>query len=315
MKEQDNLANGKLKFYNEELEVSFPIYFASLRMKLSEMLDLEDDSLKYCKLFYKDDKQDKKEIKNNEDYSNFIKYIKENKEIVTLEVEAREDSNIDISNCSQSILSFKEKIKQENTINNNNIINNNSNINNNNIIRDNNQQSNNNMINNLSNGQNLAYPESCYFCKVSPLYKIMYYCKDCKICFCFGCELKYGYCHPHSYCKIQNTYQYEYLQIGKESRFEKMVDHVGNKMGDAYNSFMSFIRGFRNKGNNANNNNNNFYNAGNNNISQPSQYSQLIAMARSQYDLTNISDQKIEDALKQCNGDIESAIIMLISHN
>jgi hypothetical protein len=367
-----NEVKGRFKFYDEELEVMFPTDYSTFRNQLSEMLSLSNDSLNNFIIFYKDDKKNKIEIKTQEDFYNFITYIQSKIELITLEVESRE-ANINIKNSLNSILSFKERKNSENNINNNNnIINDNNNIinNKNNIIYNNNlvgdnrqqrnndnninnnrninnrQQPNNNDINNnMNNSQNLAFPVLCYFCGRDTLYKIMYYCKECKISFCMQCEIKYGHTHPHSYYKVQNTSQYEYLNIGVQSQLEKMMDDVGNKMGQAYNSVLSYFGGNSNNNQNQNNGNrnninnindinninninnvnninnindiNNINNINNANSSQSSrqQHLHLIEMARSQYDLSNISDKQILDALKQSNNDIDAAVILLISQN
>ena len=368
-----NEVKGRFKFYDEELEVMFPTDYSTFRNQLAEMLSLSNDSLNNFIIFYKDDKKNKTEIKTQEDFYNFITYAQSKIELITLEVEARE-ANINIKNSLNSILSFKER-KNSDKINNNNIINDNNNIinnknniiNNNNIVEDNRQernnnininnnrniinrqqQNNNNINNNINNSQNLAFPVLCHFCNREPIYKIMYYCKECKISFCMQCELKNGRMHPHSYYKVQNTSQYEYLNIGVQSKLEKMMDNVGNTMGQAYNSVLSYFGANSNDNQNQNNNNrnninnindindinnvnnvnninnindinninnvNNFNNS-NNNQSSRQQHLHLIEMARSQYDLSNISDQQILDALKQSNNDIDTAVIFLISQS
>lgn len=323
MKESDEV-KGILKFYEEELEVLFPVDYSTFKTQLGEMLSLTDDSLQNFQLVYKGAKNNKVEIKNVEDYKKFINYIEEKIELVTLEVEVKEVSNINIKNCKDSIILFKKKSFPGNNINNdvdkniNNINNINNDINNNinnNIIERNRQ------YNIMSNDQrpNLAFPVACSFCRVEPLYKIIYYCKECKIIFCSNCEAIKGSIHPHSYYKVQNTSQYEYLNIGVQTGLEKMIDKVGNKVGEAYNSVLDFLGVDKIKNQNVNNypnqNINNIYQ--NNNIQRPQvhQQSNLIEMARSQYDLGNISDERIEEALRQTNGNIDNAVVLLISQS
>ena len=112
MNESDEV-KGKLKFYEEELEVLFPIDYSTFKTKLGEMLSLTDDSLKNFQLVYKEAKNKKIEIKNVEDYKKFINYIEEKIELVTLEVEVKEQSNVNIKNCKDSILLFKKKSLSE----------------------------------------------------------------------------------------------------------------------------------------------------------------------------------------------------------
>ena len=109
------------------------------------------------------------------------------------------------------------------------------------------------------------------------------------------------------------------------------MDGVGNKLEGAYNSVLGFFGG----GNrNRNNNNNNINNNNNNNVNQMSgvqnnnnnayqnqnnnaqrqpgpQQVSLVQVARNYYDLRNVSDQQIENALRQTNGNIDYAVILL----
>ena len=101
---------GKIKFYDDEIDVLLPNNFEEFKLKLGEMLGLNEDFLSKIKLTYKKgDQNDKIEIKNSEDYQNFTKYISENNEILSINVEVKEESNINIKKCSSSILEYKEK--------------------------------------------------------------------------------------------------------------------------------------------------------------------------------------------------------------
>ena len=216
-----------------------------------------------------------------------------------------------------------------NRINNNNN-NKNKNIKNNNNNNINNINQNNNRQNqNQSQMSMLAFPHSCSLCNAAPLYQVMYYCKECRQIFCHRCEYYHGPKHPHPYFKIVNTMQYDFLTKGGKSNFDKFMDGVGKNLEGAYNSVLGFFGGGNrnNNNNNINNNNNNVNQMSgiqnnNNNVNQnqnnngqrqpgPQQVS-LVQIARNCYDLRNVTDQQIENALRQTNGNIDDAVILLV---
>ena len=49
---------GKIKFYDDEIEVLFPVDFNVFKTKLAEMLDLTEDFLINVNLSYNDEKED-----------------------------------------------------------------------------------------------------------------------------------------------------------------------------------------------------------------------------------------------------------------
>ena len=98
------------------------------------------------------------------------------------------------------------------------------------------------LIENQQNQNNsLTFPVFCTFCKKSPLFQPIYYCKECKFIYCSQCEEYNGLKHNHPYYQIKNTSQYEFLNLGKESQVDKIIDEVGNKVGNAYKSVLNFF--------------------------------------------------------------------------
>ena len=82
------------------------------------------------------------------------------------------------------------------------------------------------------------------------------------------------------------------------------MDRIMNRMEGAYNS----VLGFFGAGNNNPNNNSR--------VQQPPQVPQLVSvvqLARNIYDLRNVSDQQIEDALIKAKGNIDEAVFSLVS--
>ena len=116
--------------------------------------------------------------------------------------------------------------------------------------------------------------------------------------------------------------QYVFLIKGGKTNFDKFMDDIGNKLEGAYNSVLGFFGGGNRSNNNNNNNNvnqmsdfqNNNNNANHNNgQNQPGpQQVSLVQIARNCYDLRNVTDQQIENALRQTNGNIDDAVILLI---
>ena len=133
-----------------------------------------------------------------------------------------------------------------------------------NIIEEKKQDQNDINIPNNIGKTSLSFPLFCSYCKKSPLFPPIFYCKECKIIFCLYCEEQNGLNHLHCYMQIKNTIQYECLNIGKQNEFEKFIDNVGNKVQDAYKSVLSFF------GTKSNNNDNNINNKNeDNNINNP----------------------------------------------
>ena len=303
---------GKIKYYEDEIEVFFPIDFNLFKKKLSEMLGLTEDFLINVKLEYKDkENKNKFEIKNLDDYKIFFRNLKESKDLVILEIEIKDESDQDKKKLSESINMFKSNnsfnILNDNPPINNNIINNNNlgnidnnisydinNINQKNKINVNNSLNNNGnqrreMPNNIKNQMPFlmcSFP--CSYCNISPIFNIIYYCPICNDIFCSNCELRKGPNHSHSYCKIQNKNQYNYFHLDEKINAQNLKNKFENKVKGVYNTVSKYL-------NNEPNLNNNY----------------LVKKARSSYELKNISDEQIIDALRKTNGNIDDAVILL----
>ena len=116
-------------------------------------------------------------------------------------------------------------------------------------------QNQNQFSNNFGNSS-LTFPVFCSFCKKTPLFPPIFYCPDCKFIYCSQCEQYNGYKHYHPYYQIKNTSQYEYLNIGRTSKFDKFISNVGTTAENAYKSVLNFF-GVGSSDNNQNNNRNN----------------------------------------------------------
>ena len=255
------------------------------------------------------------------------------------------ENNIDENNEKRKKESKKENIQNQinrneniakNNINNNNKIKNNNNIKNNQIINNqinnvkntqiknnniNNNQINSNQKNNMPQQHNISsiiFNAVCGFCRRYPINQVIYYCKECNVIFCSSCENQIGAFHEHAYFKVQNPKQFYLLDIGKASAIDKFMDNFDNAIETAVDSVVGFFNPKNVNNNNMNNYNNysniNNINPGNNQqVMQSQRQFSLIEQARSRYELSNVSDKQIEEALKKSGNNIDEAIIFLFS--
>lgn len=397
---------GKIKFYEDQVDIIFPDNYDKFNQLLGEILGLSDDFMQNIRLSYRDEDNDKIEIKVEDDYKLFINEIKKKKDTMELLVEVKEESNILIKQCSSSILNYvsknsslninnasedikekhksldlsdeinpnnipneNEKKREENKNENNIILNNpnnenqdnqkaykvildnniNQNQNLNNINNINNNIQNNNNINNINNIKNdvnnniinphqqkiqnqqqqnvvpqkndlqrnnaylyiLSFPFTCVICRRGPIYRAIYYCKECKIIICPQCELREGPSHLHPLWKAQNSIQFDALNTAGISTMDKFMSDVGSSIEGAYKSVIGFF-GVNQNQNHQNQNQNQNQNRNNNPIRGP-QWVSLVQIARTSYDLRALTDQQIEQALIKTKGNIDEAVILLTS--
>ena len=112
-----------------------------------------------------------------------------------------------------------------------------------------------NQFSNNFGNSSLSFPVFCTFCKKSPLFQPIFYCKECKYIYCSQCEQYNGSKHNHPLYQIKNTSQYEFLNIGKQNEIDQFFDNVGNKVESAYKSILGFF-GVKSENDGENNNNN-----------------------------------------------------------
>ena len=112
-----------------------------------------------------------------------------------------------------------------------------------------------NQFSNNFGNSSLSFPVFCTFCKKSPLFQPIFYCKECKYIYCSQCEQYNGSKHNHPLYQIKNTSQYEFLNIGKQNEIDQFFDNVGNKVESAYKSILGFF-GVKSENEGESNNNN-----------------------------------------------------------
>ena len=279
-------------------------------------------------------------MKNN---NNFI-----NKDIINNKYS--HDNLINNSNIENNNDNFDNfNLNNNNNLINNKIINNNNNINdimkNNNINNDNTNynfdnfnQNNNNLIDNKDPYSDnapiddIVFDYKCSSCSTYPIIFVLYYCPKCQIHLCEEC-IKKNENHKHPFEKFVSRKELMKLKEKENCEIDKM-----NKIKEK-------------QINNQNNENNNIPNLINNNIENnefnlfemiksipnPLQllkderikyiikknrktinnfrekvsYGPSILKARYQYNLDGIDNKKLFEALKQTNGNIEEALILL----
>ena len=168
-----------------------------------------------------------------------------------------------------------------------------------------NQNANQVNINKLSNKYlyMISFPFACSLCKVGPIYRIMYFCKECNLVLCSRCEQFEGERHYHPLYKVQNGSQLKYLNINNITTVDRIMDNLEG----AYNSVLGFFG--------AGQNNNNESRVQQKQQQQQAQVPQLISVvqiARNMYDLRNVTDKQIEEALIKSKGNIDQAVFSLV---
>ena len=228
---------------------------------------------------------------------------------------------IDRNNHNNNIYSNNNNnFNNFNNINNINNFNNINNINNQNNIRN----INNNNIN-LNEQTYMVFPYNCNLCNEYPIVKVLYYCLVCGIPLCQKCEEKLGINHRHSILKVQTKEQYDDLNlkingVSKEIKNnennennpnQSIIKNITTNLNTLKDSFIGAIFGEEKNDENRNNINRGLNN--NNNQQMAPQKMSLIQLARAQYDLNGISDNQLQEAIEKTNGNIDDAIVLLMS--
>ena len=242
------------------------------------------------------------------------------------------NDNFEINKNQNNIIIDRNNNNNNIYRNNNNNFNNFNNINNinnfNNINSNNNQNNirniNNNNIN-LNEQTYMVFPYNCNLCNEYPIVKVLYYCLVCGIPLCQKCEEKLGINHRHSILKVQTKQQYDDLNlkingVSKEIKNnennennpnQSIIKNFATNLNNLKDSFIGAIFGDDKNDENRNNINRGLNN--NNNQQMAPQKMSLIQLARAQYDLNGISDNQLQEAIEKTNGNIDDAIVLLMS--
>ena len=307
---------AKIEFNSHEKEIIIPPKYDKFVAKICKRLDINiDDPNSVLDFKYKDE-NDMIEMNSDEDYNQLLEDIREAKSNIDVKIiiKLKGNSNLDINKCTQNFIKYpeeksnkKEVIKDDDRINidnsnldnsNMNFINtekngftilnvkmDNNNKNSNNNINKKNQINNNNINNNDFSQKYITFLETCDVCYKYPIINILYYCLKCENFVCENCERE-PYIHRHSYIKVQTKEQYRNLN----EKINNKDNETKSKLNQIYNGIKNSLKTIP--------------------IKEPLLMS-LLEIARKKYNLKNIDDNKLKEALIKANGDIDKAIIFL----
>ena len=291
-----------LKFYDDKKLITLPENYEKFISQLALMLGVPNNMLN-VNIFYIDCEGDQIMIVNSEDYKFFIEDVK-NKTVSTIEIALNDD---------ESEESLKEKLREsftkfpsmESIISNKNegfenynkkpII---DNIDKKNINNDNKEnieipqliQAAQIIEQKLKKTQNynnmIRFNLKCNVCGKNPINLLIYKCYECNLYYCNDCEIKEGLNHPHPLLKIRTNEQL------------KKWDHILSKINFQNNEIIH---------NNESSNNKNDCNI-------EIKFKKQIENARKTYDLGNISDKELNEALIKTNGKIDEAVFELFKY-
>ena len=205
----DVRVNIKLNFYGELIDYAINSDYLSFLKDLCGIFGLSMNKLSSISLSYNDEDGDVIMVSTKEDFAIFLEQANQ-KVVDTLIVEVKEESNIDPISLMDSALNYQEQVEEANA----NLINSNqNNINNdNNYYNINNLDDYNNIQNQeVNNEEPLVFYVECNSCQIYPLLERIYYCKQCDMCLCDECKIKYEN-HEHHLIKIETEDDFEIIK-------------------------------------------------------------------------------------------------------
>ena len=162
----------------------------------------------------------------------------------------------------------------------------------------------------------MVFPYNCNLCNQYPIIKVLYYCLVCSIPLCEDCEEKLGINHRHSILKVQTKEQFDDLNskingnqiqendsISQENNAnQSQIQKIANNIKESFFGLFGEDKKEEKKNNNINNN-----------APMIPQKMSLLQLARAQYDLNGVSDDQLQEAIDKSNGNIDDAIVLLMS--
>ena len=305
-----------------------------------EILDYKEKHSEEINLIKKElesNEENVNKINNDKINNNEINNDKKDSDNINIIKEEKKDNMNKINNYDILDYDFDElnEISDENKINNYN--------DNHNKINDN-EKNENDIDNikldndlskniNMENHHSIIYRETCKFCKANPLYDVFYFCTKCNYIMCSKCEKEKGSLDSHPLFKIQTSKQYMNSNIKLEKNIINHFKECKDVIKGVFTSFTDIIQKKNNNENdNANdnknknnynktndlknkvgNNNNNInlkpnYNDNDNSNKDENNYKALAQELINNYKLDGVSEEKLEEALKLTNGDINEAL-------
>jgi len=308
-----------------------------------EILDYKEkhsEEINIIKKELESNEENVNKINNDKINNNEINNDKKDSDNINIIKEEKKDNMNKINNYDILDYDFDElnEISDENKINNYN--------DNHNKINDN-EKNENDIDNikldndlskniNMENHHSIIYRETCKFCKAYPLYDVFYFCTKCNYIMCSKCEKEKGSLDSHPLFKIQTREQYMNSNIKLEKNIINHFKEYKDVIKGVFTSLTDIIQKKKNdnKNNNENDNandNKNNYNKtndlknkvgnNNNNINlkpnandrdnsnkDENNYKALAQELINNYKLDGVSEEKLEEALKLTNGDINEAL-------
>ena len=308
-----------------------------------EILDYKEKHSEEINLIKKElesNEENVNKINNDKINNNEINNDKKDSDNINIIKEEKKDNMNKINNYDILDYDFDElnEISDENKINNYN--------DNHNKINDN-EKNENDIDNikldndlskniNMENHHSITYPETCKFCKAYPLYDVFYFCTKCNYIMCSKCEKEKGSLDSHPLFKIQTLKQYMNSNIKLEKNIINHFKEYKDVLKGVFTSFTDIVRGGKNdnknnnENDNANDNKNNYNKTSDlknkvdnnknninlkpnandryNNNKDENNYKALAQELINNYKLDGVSEEKLEEALKLTNGDINEAL-------
>ena len=169
---------------------------------------------------------------------------------------------------------------------------------------------------NLIKNNKYTYEVSCSICKDYPLNDVFYYCNKCKLIYCSNCESKDGSSHIHPLYKIQTKDQYNNSDINKkEENLGDKIEAIGSKIycviGGVTNMLLNKNKNQIKESDVKENKNVDMNNFENKKGEDKNDYKKIIEELKSTYQLGDIDDKNIEEAIKIAEGDKDKALEFL----
>ena len=241
-KEKEEAFNIKLNFYDEQIDIQINSDYNSFINNICNILQLPKDKLDSLTISYYDEDKDSIILATEEDYTLYLQQLKE-KIVDSINIEIKDDPEIEPLECFGSALDYQEKINKSNNqikYDSINIINNkveenhiNSNINiNDNII--NNNEINNSIQNkdeindNDIKVEDIIFYYKCTSCSIYPIICSLYYCPQCSLYVCEDCIKNFGN-HIHGIQKYESNIELMKVKEKENKEIENMNQIKNNQ--------------------------------------------------------------------------------------
>lgn len=150
------------------------------------------------------------------------------------------------------------------------------------------------LLNNMLQKE-IVFDVECMMCHENPIKKVLYYCEQCSTYLCPNCETKHGPTHRHPLLKIRKPANIP-ISISQSKINNKPMNQDKKE-----NDQISFIDSIKQIPNTIKN----FFH------DETKDPKYLLRVARANYDLKEITDDKILMALKKAKNNIDEAVILL----